>query len=127
MTSETVHIELLPESNILIMTWEHRATPEDVRAAFAEMLTYLNAAVAPMDVIVDLRQNPVFPIVETIGGALYGPFRHAMLGDWVVVGASVVARSIGRTLESLSRRHNIRWFDRYEEAVAFAARKNQPV
>lgn len=101
------------------MIWEHTVEKEDVTHAFHDLIECLDAASTPQYVIVDLRADPRFPLIETFRAALNGPFRHPNLSEWLVVGANSVARSIGSALVSVSSRDNIRWFNTYEEALDY--------
>jgi hypothetical protein len=81
--------------------------------------TILNEAPEPIYVFVDLRERPNFPLADTLRGALDGPFRNPNLKEWLVIGSSAMAHTIGRMLSAMTRRHNIKWFDSEEEAVAY--------
>ena len=122
MAKATVSVTPIAVQNALLMSWEHRVDRDDVRAAFQEMTDYLNEASRPLYVIVDLRNNPMFPLAETITAAFWGPFRHPLLAEWLVVGSSPAARTIGRTLTGISRRDNIRWFQTMEQAEEYLAK-----
>jgi hypothetical protein len=91
------------------------------------MTDLLSASAVPLRVVVDVSSNPRFPLSETISGAFWGPFRNQMLTEWLVIGASGMAHTIGRTLIGLSRRDNIRWFETMNEALAYldAAEPNE--
>lgn len=119
MTNSTVSVTPITGRDALLLSWEHRVDKDDVRTAFADMTQYLHEARRPLYVIVDLRKNPVFPLAETITACFWGPFRHTMLAEWLVVGSSPPARTIGRTLVGISRRDNIRWLQTMEQAEEY--------
>ncbi|MGQ9910554.1 MAG: hypothetical protein ACUVS2_17135 [Candidatus Flexifilum sp.] len=122
MSVQTVQIvPLEPDRRGLIMIWQREVDRADVTAAFRDLMARLDQATQSLYVIVDLRADPRFPLLETFRGALNGPFRHPMLAEWLVVGANSVARSIGSTLVSISGRDNIRWFTTVEEALVYLA------
>lgn len=99
--------------------WAHAVRREDVQKAFRDLNEILNAVSEPIYVFVDLRERPNFPLADTLRGALDGPFRHPMLKEWLVIGSSPMAHTIGRMLSSITRRHNIKWFTTEEEAVEY--------
>ena len=99
--------------------WAHAVRREDVVTAFRDLNTILNEASEPIYVFVDLRERPNFPLADTLRGALDGPFRNPNLKEWLVIGSSPMAHTIGRMLSSITRRHNIKWFNTEEEAVAY--------
>jgi len=121
MTNPSVRIVRLEDQRVVAMIWEHTVDQDDVARAFRDLMECLDAAPTPMYVIVDLRADPHFPLIETFRGALNGPFRHPMLSEWLVVGANSVARSIGGALVAVSNRENIRWFHTYEQALDYLA------
>jgi hypothetical protein len=115
----TVYAEPVEDYNALVMLWEHDIRTEDVQPAFDTITQHLNAADAPMYVLVDLLKDPQFPLLETISGALWGPFRNPMLKEWLVIGSNNLAHVIARMLMNATRRNNIRWFKSYDEAKAY--------
>lgn len=119
MDGKTVNVKVMEGQNALLMTWQRDVDKDDVRSAYHEMMEHLNMTSKPMYIIVDIQSNPRFPLAETISGAFWGPFRHKMLAEWLVVGSSSLARNIGRTLTGITLRDNIRWFGTMEEAVAY--------
>lgn len=121
MTTPSVRIVRLADHRGLMMIWEHAVEKDDVAHAFRDLVDCLDAAPTPMYIVVDLRADPRFPLIETFRAALNGPFRHPNLSEWLVVGANSVARSIGSTLVSVSNRDNIHWFNTLEEALDYLA------
>lgn len=99
--------------------WAHSVRRDDVTAAFRDLNGILNSVSEPIYVFVDLRERPNFPLADTLRGALDGPFRHPMLKEWLVIGSSAMAHTIGRMLSSITRRNNIKWFDTQDEAVDY--------
>lgn len=122
MTSLTVQI--IPyeqDRRAVIMIWQREVIQTDVTVAFRDLVNRLDQSPEPLYVIVDLRADPRFPLMETFRGALNGPFRHPRLAEWLVVGANSVARSIGSALMSITGRANIHWFSTFEEALVHLA------
>ncbi len=102
-----------------LMTWPHIVDKESIRSAFRDIMDGLDTTDKPLYVVVDLRNNPDFPMTETIQGAYWGPFRHYRLAEWLVVSTNVLGRMIGHTLATITRRNNIKWFETMEEAMLY--------
>lgn len=119
----TVWAEWLADLPAIKMVWMKDVTVPDVRDAFHDISAYLDNTEQPLPVIVDITRNPNFPIIETVLHALAGPFRHAMLSEWLVVGSSPAAHKIENLLSRVTSRSNIRWFESEEEAVSYAGRQ----
>lgn len=119
MSDTTVDVRRIDNRTIL-MTWANVVTHLDVKEAFKEVDVILNKAEEEMFVVVDISTNPNFPLSATISGALYGPYRNPQLREWLIVGSSVVAHSIERTLVNITGRSNVRWFTTLAEAFAYA-------
>ena len=103
----------------LLMKWPRSVDKESIRTAFRGIMDVLDATGEPIYVIVDLRDDPDFPMTETIQSAYWGPFRHHRLAEWLVVSTNVLGRMIGHTLATITRRNNIKWFDTMDEAMAY--------
>lgn len=101
----------------LVMYWPRVIERESIKTAFHKIVEALDTSEVPLYIIVDLQANPDFPMTDTIQGAYFGPYRHANLAEWLVVNTNILGRMIGNTLASITRRHNIKWFDTMEEAV----------
>ncbi|MFN8378437.1 MAG: hypothetical protein U0452_07170 [Anaerolineae bacterium] len=115
----TVRTTPVENHRALRMDWDSSPDKRDVRDAFQQMTELLDASGQPLWVIVDVSSNPRFPLSETITGAFWGSFRNKMLLEWLVVGASGTAHTIGRTLTGITKRDNIRWFPTIDEAMAY--------
>lgn len=107
-----------------MLWWAHAVRREDVVQAFRDLNAILNAASDPIYVFVDLRERPNFPLGDTLRGALDGPFRHPKLKEWLVIGSSPMAHTIGRMLSSITRRHNIKWFNTEQDAINYLKTTN---
>ncbi len=125
MSQPTVRIESVEGYPAMVMLWEHTVRTADVQAAFKDITARLEAADEPTYVLVDLLKDPQFPLIDTITGALWGPFRHPTLKEWLVIGTNTLARVIARSLSNATRRNNIRWFNSYDEVYAYI-QKMQP-
>lgn len=115
----TVHAEPVEGYPALVMLWEHDIRTEDVQPAYDTVTQHLNASEAPMYVLVDLLKDPQFPLLETISGALWGPYRNPMLKEWLMIGSNNLAHVITRMLMNATRRNNVRWFKSYDEAKTY--------
>lgn len=119
-----VTVTPLDETGALLMKWPHLIDKGSITQAFRDIMSVLVAAVEPITIVVDLRDDPKFLMSETIAGA-YKCFRHPNLGAWLVVGANPRARMIGQALTTMTQRDNIHWFDTIDEMEAY--RKEETV
>ncbi len=103
------------------MIWTKYPAREEVMLAFKQVNEILNASVLPMFVIVDIRSDPKFPVTATLSGALFGPQSNKKLRGWLVIGTSVTARFIDRTLVGATGRSLVDWFDDDAQVDAFLA------
>lgn len=103
--------------NALLMRWEHDVNKEDVSPAFEEITAFLNISPEKCYVVVDLLQNPRFPMVETMRRALSGPYDHPKMEAWLVVGSNQLARQIENFLSTVTGKKNVYWFDTIEDAM----------
>ncbi|MBK8134904.1 MAG: hypothetical protein KA401_03890 [Anaerolineae bacterium] len=110
---------LLPDLPAAVLWWAHDVQRADVMPAFRHLDTLISMSATPLYVLVDLREKPTFPLTDTLRGALDGPFRNPNLAEWLVVGSTPLAQTIGRTLSAITRRNNIRWFKTLEAAMEF--------
>ncbi|MCI0709164.1 MAG: hypothetical protein L0154_03285 [Chloroflexi bacterium] len=114
----TVTIERIQgHRNALLMTWQHDVDKDDVGPAFQEITDFLNVAPDQVYVVVDLLQNPRFPMVETMRRALAGPYDHPKMQAWLVVGSNRLARQIENFLSTVTGKKNVYWFDTIDEAM----------
>lgn len=116
LTPEPVTVSWIAGQPALLMRWPRIIERESIKEAFRIIVNALDESNLPLYIVVDLHANPDFPMTETIQGAYFGPFRHPMLAEWLVVNTNILGRMIGNTLSSITRRHNIKWFDTTEEA-----------
>jgi hypothetical protein len=117
LTPAPVTVSWISGQPALLMTWPRVIERESIKEAFRTIVTALDDTDVPLYIVVDLHANPDFPMTETIQGAYFGPFRHPYLAEWLVVNTNILGRMIGNTLSSITRRHNIKWFDTTEEAM----------
>lgn len=115
----TVTVTPLEGRRALLMHWTKHPQKPDIRAAYQTMTECLGRSETALRIVVDVSCHPHFPIRETVSGAFWGPFRNPALAEWLVVGASGTAYTIGRALIGLSGRDNIRWFDTMDEALGY--------
>lgn len=115
----SVEVTCLDEYPALKMSWQHKVNKSDLSPAFQKITQCLHQSNQPLYIIVDLSEDPQFPIVDTMMGALRGPFRHPRLAEWLVVGSNRAGKTIGDLLIKTTQRNNIRWFDSEAEALAY--------
>jgi hypothetical protein len=105
-------------SNALLMTWQHHINKDDVAPAFEKIVDFLEASPEPVYVVVDLLENPKFPLVETMRRALKA-YDHPRLKAWLVVGSNPLAKQIESFLSMITGRKNVFWFDTMEQAHTY--------
>ena len=107
----TVVVEVFEEyDNTLLMKWQHDIQPSDVRVAFETISDALCATSGFLCVVVDLTQNPRFPLSETMLNAL-DCYRHPNLEAWLILGGGKAARSIEGFLSRMTGKQNVYWFE----------------
>jgi hypothetical protein len=111
MSEYTVTIKAINGYPALLMTWELKATKEDIKRAYHEIMQALEQSKTPLYVVVDLRRNIQMPLKETVAGAFFGPYNHPKLGAWLVVGGHQMARIVANSLSQMTREHRVEWFD----------------
>ncbi len=114
----TVSVEPIPDCDVLRMTWQHKVNALDVTRAFAAIMEVLNHTDHPTYIVVDIRSNPSFPLIETAISAV-DTQRHPMLAQWLVVGTNWMAHTIERVLVNMSGETKVVWFATEAEAQAY--------
>jgi hypothetical protein len=118
MKIPTVDVQPIKYLPALKMIWQHKVVDKDVITAFESITTALNNSKDPLYVVVDLLNNPNFPLMVTIQNALE-PYRHPQLQEWLIVGSNWMARTIEGTLSKITRHKNVRWFDTEDDALNY--------
>ncbi|MBN1120367.1 MAG: hypothetical protein JXJ17_04765 [Anaerolineae bacterium] len=113
--------EIHDKKNVLLMTWQQKVDPADVRRAFQSIQAVLDSASAEMCVVVDLRQNPVFPLTETMISAIR-PYQHHLLAEWLIIGSNRGAKAVEGFLSRITGRNNVLLFNTESEALAHCNR-----
>ncbi len=108
---------------VISMTWPKYVTPEQVTQAFTEVGQHLSAAQHPMFIVVDIRNNPKFPVPTTLTGALSSAYRSKNLREWLIIGSSTTARFLDRTLATLTGLSLVRWFTDESAVAAYVAQR----
>ncbi|MCS7071541.1 MAG: hypothetical protein NZM00_08555 [Anaerolinea sp.] len=116
MTGATVTLEHFHGIVHLRVTWASVVDGVAINTTFRTMQMYLDATQTPLPVIFDMSQCVRFSAPDVLRGALFGPFRHPMLDEWLVIGADTLARNVGRVLSNVTGIHNIHWFFTHEQA-----------
>jgi hypothetical protein len=118
-TSRTVAVETFGgHSNALLMKWQHDPRPSDVRTAFDTILSELRGTDDSVYIIVDLMQNPRFPLSETMFSAL-DCYRHPRLKGWLILGGGRTARSIEMFLSRMTGKRNVHWFETEADILSY--------
>ena len=120
----TVTVEPIEGHNALRMTWQHQVDEHDVKTAFQQITQALESADAPLYIVVDLLNDPRFPLRATVGEAVKA-YRHPSLAAWLIVGSNRLAKTVEATLAALTRRKNVYWFDTEPEALAYMSQDQQ--
>ncbi len=76
---------------------------------FQELVRILDQSRVDIHVIVDITNNPKFPIQTVITETLTGSHHHPRLGNWLIVGSNRMGRVIGSVLDSMSKKDVIHW------------------
>ena len=118
-TAKTVAIKPFVGYPALWMTWQQEVNSDDIEVVFKQAAEMLNESDTSLYIIVDLRNNPQLPIVDTFMAALRGPFRSPRLREWLVIDTNSSARWIESLLKKASRRENIRWFNTEEKMLSY--------
>jgi hypothetical protein len=113
-----ISLRLIEPFNYLKMTWPHHIDDIEVKMAFQKIAEVLEQASEPLYVVVDVRQNPRFPLKATLAEAR-SVHVHPRLRGWLVIGSNWLARAIDRTLSSLTRRKSVQWFDSEDAVIAY--------
>ena len=107
----TVSLRQLEGRHVVETIWSQNIDPDDVRDTMCTINTLLDKTSLPLHVIIDIRQNPDFPLWSTIKETMFGPFRHPNMGHWLVIGSNKTAKFIAYILTEVSNRASIVWFD----------------
>lgn len=121
----TIHVCRMRRQAAIRMTWAHVVRAEDVRPAFETIVAMLNSSSTPLAVLVDITSEPDFPLVETMTQALIGPYQHANLSEWLIVGVTSKAHIIEEFLVKVTGRENVRWFDSESAALCYLRKLNR--
>lgn len=100
----------------LRVTWTGNVDGTAINTTFRDLQAYLDAARNPLPILFDMSQCTRFSAPDALRGALFGPFRHPMLDEWLVISADALARNVGRVLMNVTGINNIRWFFTHEQA-----------
>jgi len=115
MTLSRIVIEPLVDSSALIMTWSNDVQIDDIVAAYHDIVAYLNNSDHPLDVVIDLRQQPIMPQRETVSGALEAAYSHEKIGKWLILGGDTLAHAASNLFYGFTGEQNILWFKAMED------------
>lgn len=103
----------------LRMHWEKAPIVPDINQAFDSIFRKLDTSEQKVFILVDITNNPRFPIAVTLSRASQA-HRHPNMGDWLVIGTNTMAKFIGTTISSMSSSKVI-WFDNEQAALQHLA------
>lgn len=109
VVNRTVTVEYSDEFKALWMGWGKGATGRDVQNAYREISAYLETLDESICIVVDLRENIYMPVRETLTGALLGPYKHPMVGAWLVIGANAFAQNVAIMLKGVTKQDMVVW------------------
>jgi hypothetical protein len=104
-------------ANACWLIWDKQIAVGDVAPAFKKLTAILDKAETPVHVLVDLRSDPAIPLSITTTEVLAGPFRHKMMGEWLVIGKNWRAEVVANVITTVGLRMNISWFETADEAM----------
>ena len=110
-------LELLQIPPVCLLTWQYGVNAEGVHDSFDRIKAYLDAAAAPLHVIINTLHSPNFPLMTAIQTALASFVNHPQLGHCIVVGTGGLARVFAKTLQDMSHSPNIYWTDTLKHAL----------
>lgn len=119
MMQPTVYVKPIT-STVLLMTWQHDVDKNDVTDVFNDLRTRLRETEQPLQIIVDITAQPIFPVQSIVSNAMHGVYSHPKLERWLVAGESISAKLIADALEKIRRRGNIVWCKTLDEAYQAA-------
>ena len=122
--SPTITVVQDPIKPVITMTWQRRIEKEDVVTAFAQINQWLDDGKRSQWVIVDLRENPIFPMLETITQAMKGPYQNKLFVKWLVVNGNPMAKTIERVLSHTTGIKKVEWFETMDDAIAYLDEAN---
>jgi hypothetical protein len=114
-----ITMEIIPDLPAIKMVWQATVTGHEVRSTFNRLQAQLSEAEVPHYVVLDLSADPQFPLKEATAAALFGPYRHPMAAEWLVIGSSEVWKFVEHTLVLATNERKIRWFKTLDEVTAY--------
>jgi hypothetical protein len=117
--NRAITVEYSEEFKALWMAWGKGAQGRDVHHAYREISAYLETQDEPICIVVDLRENIYMPVRETVTGALFGPYKHPMVGAWLVIGANSFAQHVASMLQAVTRQDMVVWFKDEMEVASY--------
>ena len=115
----TVSVSHIQDYPALLMRWDAQPSDEDIRRAYQDIKTNLDAATTRMYVIVDLTADPRMPLLPTLNGALHGPYQHPRLIKWLVAGNHSLGRIVARLLAGATGEQHVVWFNTTDNALDY--------
>ena len=79
----------------------------------------LREADEPQYIVIDVRNNPNIPLVETVNAVLAGPWKHPKFAEWLVIGDNWNVRLVERMLCRIDSEQQVQWFTDDGEVLAY--------
>jgi hypothetical protein len=114
-----IMIETLSNLPAIKMIWQSTVTSQEIRSSFNRLQAQLSEAEVPQYIVLDLTADPQFPLKEATAAALFGPYRHPMAVEWLVIGISENWKFVENTLVLATNERKIRWFSTLEEVTHY--------
>jgi hypothetical protein len=112
-------MELQPQLSAIKLVWNSAVTEQGVREGFNRVQAQLTESESPQYIIMDISTNPQFPLKETTAAALFGPYRHPMLLEWLIIGDSEQWHFVEHMLHRATNERKMRWFDTLEAVETY--------
>ena len=112
-------MEIHPQLSAIKLVWDSAITEQGVREGFSRVQAQLSESEAPQYIIMDVSTNPQFPLKETTAAALFGPYRHPMLREWLIVGECKQWHFVEQMLYRATNERKMRWFDTLDTAETY--------
>jgi hypothetical protein len=98
MESPTVTVALCEGCHLIRVAGQYGAEVDDVVNAFQQVKAYLDDAVQPMDVLIDLRYSSRLPFLLNTKRMLHPVAAHPRRGRWMLIGSYAMTHVVRRII-----------------------------
>lgn len=127
MHETTITVKQEATLPVIRMHWHRMINIGDVQVAFRLVRDMLDRADGVTHVVIDMMDNPRFPLLTTLNCLISGPFHHAQMGEWLILGSSSQARLFAKTLGDMKANATIRYFATEAQVTAHMEHLAQPL